>query len=129
VTLPRARRLEDVLVAAVVAHTVAVGLVLLVVPGWGLRLGGWTAPPPLFFPRQAGAFHLAVAFGYALEYARRRSVTLLVVTKAIATVFLSSAAASGEGAWLIPASAAGDAAMGAAVLLAHRGARRPAVAT
>lgn len=128
-TLPRARRLEELLVAAVVAHSVAVGLVLLLAPGWGLRLGGWTTLPPLFFPRQAGAFHVAVAIGYALEYARRRSVALLVVTKAIATAFLASAAVSGEAAWLIPASAVSDAAMGAAVLLAHRGTRRPALAT
>lgn len=118
------RRREDLLVAAVVAHTVAVGLVLLLAPRWGLRLGGWAALPPLFFPRQAGAFHFAVALGYALEYARQRGVTLLVATKAIATVFLFSATASGEAAWLIPASGAGDAAMGLAVLLVHRAAGR-----
>jgi hypothetical protein len=122
-TRARLLRAEAVLVAAVVAHSVAVGLVLVIVPAWGLRFGGWSAVPPLFFPRQAGVFHFAVSFGYALEFLRGRGVTLLVFTKTIAVVFLVAASAAGA-PWLVPASAAADAAMGAAVLLAHRAAVR-----
>jgi hypothetical protein len=124
--MARARllRAEALLVAAVVAHSLAVGLVLVAVPAWGLRFGGWTSAPPLFFPRQAGVFHFAVAFGYALEFVRGRGVTLLVFTKSLAVVFLGVATALGDAPWLVPASAAADAAMGAAVLLLHRSAVR-----
>ena len=43
---------------------------------------------PLFFPRQAGAFHFVVAAVYLVEYFRYRGVLLLVMTKSIAVVFL-----------------------------------------
>lgn len=123
-TRGRLLRAEAVLVGAVVAHSLGVGLVLLATPEWGLRFGGWAATPPLFFPRQAGAFHLAVSFGYALEFLRVRGVALLVFTKTVAVAFLVSAATfGGESAWLVPASAAADAAMAAAVLVLHRAAR------
>jgi hypothetical protein len=121
-TRARLLRAEALLVAAVVAHTLAVGLVLVAVPAWGLRFGGWTSTPPLFFPRQAGVFHFAVGFGYALEFLRGRGVTLLVFTKSLAVVFLTTATALGAAPWLVPASAAADAAMAAAVLLVHRAA-------
>lgn len=122
-TRARLLRAEAVLVAAVVAHSVAVGLVLVAMPAWGLRFGGWSAVPPLFFPRQAGVFHFAVSFGYALEFLRARGVTLLVFTKSLAVVFLAAATAAGA-PWLVPASAAADGAMIAAVLLVHRAALR-----
>lgn len=127
--MSRARllRAEAVLVGAVVAHSVAVGTVLVALPEWGLRFGGWTATPPLFFPRQAGVFHFAVSFGYALEFLRARGVTLLLFTKALAVVFLAAATAAGADPWLVPASAAADAVMAAAVWLLHRAALRAEV--
>lgn len=123
-TRARLLRAEAVLVAAVVAHSLGVGLVLVAVPSWGLRFGGWTSSQPLFFPRQAGVFHFAVAFGYALEFLRARGVTLLLFTKSLAVLFLTAATAIGSAPWLVPASAAADAAMAAAVLLLHRAAIR-----
>ena len=65
---------------------------------WGARFGGFPSPLPLFFPRQAGAFHFVVAAIYLVEYFRYRGVCLLVMTKSIAVVFLFLAALPGRGA-------------------------------
>jgi hypothetical protein len=122
----RADRLEAWLVVLVALHSIAVGLILLLAPAFTLRFGGWDAAAggTLFFVRQGGAFHLAIATGYLLEWTRRRSVTLLCATKALATVFLGAMALAEPGPWAVPFSAAGDAAMGLAVALLHHRGRR-----
>ena len=88
--------------------------------GWATRFAGWPAVHPLFFPRQAGAFHFVVAFAYAYEYARLRGVTILVFTKSVAFVFLVGAWVLGEGAWSVPFSGLSDGLMGLAALVVHR---------
>ena len=40
----------------VAAHSVGVGLVLLVAGDWGTALGGWGTVTPAFFVRQFGVF-------------------------------------------------------------------------
>lgn len=114
------RRLERWLVVLVAVHSLAVGAMLLLAPGWSVRFAGWSGAEPLFFPRQAGAFHFVVAFGYLHEHLRWRGVTLLVVTKGIALVFLGAAFALGEAAWSVPLSGLADGLMGAAVWAVHR---------
>lgn len=114
------RRVEPWLVGAIVLHSVGVGVCLVFAPAWSAAFGGWGAASPLFFPRQAGAFHFVVAFGYWRELRRWRSVGLLVATKALATVFLLGAWALGEAAWAVPFSGLADAAMGAVVWWLHR---------
>jgi hypothetical protein len=84
---------------------------------WGARFGGFPEPVPLFFPRQAGAFHFVVVGVYLVEYFRYRGVLLLVMTKSIAVVFLGLTTWLVAVPWLVPLSAAGDAAMGLAVVL------------
>lgn len=106
--------MRHAILALVVAHTVAVGAVLLLAPEWALSLGGFEAGPT-FFVRQGGAFHLVAAAAYVSEYQRLGTVRLLVGTKAWATLFLGSVWLSGETAWVVPLSALGDAAMGAVV--------------
>jgi len=113
-------RLERWLVALIVAHSAAVGAMLLFDAGWATRFAGWPAVHPLFFPRQAGAFHFVVAFAYAYEYARLRGVTILVFTKSVAFVFLVSAWVLGEGAWSVPLSGLSDGLMGLTALVVHR---------
>lgn len=111
----------------VALHSVGVGVVLLFAPAWALDFAGWSAAPAdLFFPRQAGVFHLVVAFGYLSEYLRHRGVTLLVVTKTAAFVFLMAMALGGELAWAVLVSGVLDGLMGLAVGWAHRRARRGA---
>jgi hypothetical protein len=118
------RRLEPWVIAAVSLHSLAVGICLLAFPAWSASFGGWGSASPLFFPRQAGAFHFVVAYGYWREYRRSGSVGLLVATKALATVFLLGAWAAGETAWAVPFSGFADAAMGCAVWWLHRRATR-----
>lgn len=120
---PALRRLEEILVVLVAAYSYAVGAALLAVPSLATRLGGWPEVEPLFFPRQGGVLHLVVATGYLVEYRRHRGVTLLVTAKAAAALFLFAHAVLAPGAWLVPASGAGDALMGALVVLVHRRAR------
>lgn len=120
------RRTEAALVLLVAAHSLGIGLVLLFATRWGVRLGGWPGATPLFFPRQAGAFHLVVAAGYLTEYLRYRGVSLLVLTKTVAVVFLLVASLVEPVPWVGPVSALGDGLMGLAVGGVHwRLERRP----
>ena len=80
--------LERTLVALIALHSLVVGLFLTFATDWGARFGGFPSPVPLFFPRQAGAFHFVVAGVYLVEYFVYRGVLTLVMTKAIAVVFL-----------------------------------------
>ena len=118
-------RLERTLVVLIALHSVAVGLFLTLATDWGARFGGFPSPVPAFFPRQAGAFHFVVAGVYLVEYFRYRGVLLLVMTKAIAVVFLGLTTALGGVPWLVPLSGLADAAMGLAVLLLRRARRQP----
>jgi hypothetical protein len=114
-------RLERSLVVLIALHSVVVGLFLTLATEWGARLGGFPSPVPLFFARQAGAFHFVVAGVYLVEYFRYRGVLLLVMTKAIAVVFLAVTTLLGGGVpWGVPLSGLADAAMGLAVLLLRR---------
>jgi hypothetical protein len=113
-------RLERALVALIALHSVVVGLFLTLATEWGARFGGFPSPVPLFFPRQAGAFHFVVAAVYLVEYFRYRGVLLLVMTKSIAVVFLGLTTLLVAVPWLVPLSGVGDAAMGLAVVLLRR---------
>lgn len=110
---------ERVLIFLVILHTLAVGLALTAVPAWALRFGGWEEVSPLFFPCQAGIFHLVLGFGYLLEYHRHGSVTLLVVAKASAFIFLTTATLVGGVPWIVPFSGFTDGLMGLVVWFVH----------
>jgi hypothetical protein len=113
--------LERVLVVLIAIHSLVVGLFLTFATRWGARFGGFPDPVPLFFPRQAGAFHFVVAAIYLVEYFRYRGVGLLVTTKSIAVVFLSLTTALDPAApWLVPLSGVGDGLMAVAVVLLRR---------
>jgi hypothetical protein len=113
------RKAEWWLVVLIALHTYVIGVALLAVPEWALRFGGWEAIPPLFFPRQAGVFHLVLGTGYLLEYLRLRSVTLLVTAKACAFVFLGGATLLGTVPWFVTFAGIGDGLMGLAALALH----------
>lgn len=117
------RRLEAWLVVLIALHSLTVAFFLLFLTQWGARFGGWGELSPLFFARQAGIFHVVVAAGYLIEWFRYRGVIFLVTTKAIAVVFLGAMYLLNGEPWAVPLSAAGDAAMGLAVLVVHRRAR------
>lgn len=109
--------LERAVVVLIALHSVVVGLLLTFATEWGARFGGFPSPVPLFFPRQAGAFHFVVAGVYLVEYFVYRGVLLLVMTKSIAVVFLAFTTLLCPVPWLVPLSGLGDGLMGLAVVL------------
>ena len=114
------RRLERWLVVLIAIHSYAVGAGLIFLTEFGARMGGWEEVVPLFFARQAGVFHFLVATAYLLEYFRHGTVTMLLITKSTAFVFLSAMWLIEPGIWIIPLSAVGDGLMGLVVWLVHR---------
>jgi hypothetical protein len=122
----RLGRAERALVVLIALHSVVVGLLLTFATEWGSRFGGFPSPVPLFFARQAGAFHFVVAGVYLVEYFRYRGVLLVVMTKTMAVVFLGlTVVFARDSPWVVPLSAAGDLAMGVTVLLLRRARRLP----
>jgi hypothetical protein len=109
-------------VLLVAAHSMAVGGALVLAPDWATGLAGLGPVRPIFFARQAGVFHLVLAAGYLLEL-RRGGVSLLVLAKSAAAVFLAASALAATTAWAVPVSALADALMGAGAAWLHRPAR------
>ncbi len=115
------RKIEWWVVVLVALHSFAVGLVLIVFSRWAAAFGGWGDADLVFFVRQGGAFHLVVATGYIMEYFRHRTVHLLLFAKSIGVIFLTlSWLADMGGAWAVPFSALGDAAMFFVIWWVHR---------
>ena len=112
--------LERALVVLIALHSLVVGLLLTFATGWGARFGGFPSPVPLFFPRQAGAFHFVVAAIYLVEHVHYRGVGLLVMTKSIAVAFLFLTAGLDSVPWVVPLSGVGDGLMAAVVVLVRR---------
>jgi hypothetical protein len=119
-TLERLEALERTLVGLIALHSFVVGLFLTFATEWGARFGGFPSPVPLFFPRQAGAFHFVVAAIYLVEYFHYRGAFLLVMTKSIAVAFLFLTALLDTVPWVVPLSGVGDGLMAAAVVLLRR---------
>jgi hypothetical protein len=119
---------ERRLVALIALHSMCVGTILVFFPGFACRMAGWGDVSPDFFPRQGGAFHFAVAFGYLHEQYRHRGVALLLFTKSLATVFLLGIAFLTDVPWAVPFSGVADGLMGMCAFLVHRQASRPQAA-
>jgi hypothetical protein len=113
-------RLERALVVLIALHSLAVGLFLTFATEWGARFGGFPSPVPLFFPRQAGAFHFVVAAIYLAEHFHYRGVLMLVMTKSIAVVFLGIVTLVCPAPWVVPLSGVGDGLMGLVVVWVRR---------
>jgi hypothetical protein len=113
------RKAEWWLVVLIALHTYGIGVALLVLPEWALRFGGWETIPPLFFPRQAGVFHLVLGTGYLAEYLRLRSVWLMLIAKACGSFFLLAATLLATVPWFVTFAGVVDGLMGLAVLVAH----------
>ncbi|HVN32716.1 MAG TPA: hypothetical protein VMT45_12100 [Thermoanaerobaculaceae bacterium] len=113
------RKLEWWLVVLIALHTYGIGVGLLALPEWALRFGGWQTIPPLFFPRQAGVFHLVLGTGYLLEYRRLRSFSLLLIAKSCAFVFLVGATMLATVPWFVTFAGVADGLMGLAVVAVH----------
>jgi hypothetical protein len=111
---------ERVLILLVALHSAIIGVVFIVAPNWLMRFGGWEGIDPVFFGRQAGAFHLVLAGAYLIEHYRYRGVTILVSAKTFAMVFLLACTIVDPLPWAVPVSGVGDALMGLLVLVVHK---------
>ena len=109
------RRLTTWAVVLIALHSAGIAATLLLFPRWGASLGGWQEVEPLFFARQVGIFHFVVAFVYVIEYFRYGRVTLLVLTKSTAVVFLAINLLVDTVPWVVPLACLGDGFMGLAV--------------
>lgn len=116
-------RLERLYVLLVALHSLAIGVVLLFLTEWGLAFGGFHDVRPLFFPRQAGAFHVVVAAAYVYDLHVHGRVTVMVMTKSLAVAFLCGVSLLTTVPWLVPLSALGDAVMAGLAVFVHRRAR------
>jgi len=112
--------LERALVALICAHSLGVGALLMSVPQWALRFGGWPGIDPQFFAQQAGIFHVVLVAGYILEYVRHRGVTFMITAKSIAVVFLLGVWLVSDVPWAVPLSGVADGLMAIVIWWVHR---------
>lgn len=116
------RRLENVGVWLVFVHSFLIGIMLMFASAWVLDFAGWDQVDHLFFPRQSGAFHIVLAAGYLWEFARHRGISLMLMAKGAAVVFLLVLSPWQE-AWSVQFSGLMDGVMLVGMALVHRLAR------
>jgi len=121
-------RHERLLIAFVALHSAVVGLLLIFAPGLAAQLGGWERIDPAFFGRQAGAFHIVLAIGYLVEFARHRSISLILIAKTFAFAFLMVHAVLDPLPWAVPTSGVLDGLMALVVWWVHRAVRASSAA-
>jgi hypothetical protein len=111
---------ERALIILVSLHSFIVGLMLMFAADWAVRFAGWAGADPVFFIWQAGAFHFVLATGYLVEYSRSRTITLLLIAKTTAFVFLIGGSLLAETPWSVWFSGFADGAMALTAYLVHR---------
>jgi hypothetical protein len=115
---------EHVLIILISLHSFIVGLMLLFTADWVVRFAGWAGADPVFFIWQAGAFHFVLATGYLVEYSRSQTISLLLIAKTIAFVFLIGGSLLAETPWSVWFSGFADGAMALTAFLVHRAVKR-----
>jgi hypothetical protein len=111
---------ERILIFLISLHSFIVGMMLLFAADWAVRFAGWAGADPIFFIWQAGAFHFVLATGYLVEYSRTRTISLLLIAKTIAFVFLVGGSLLVETPWSVWFSGFADGAMALTAYLVHR---------
>ena len=111
---------ERTLIFLISLHSIIVGLMLLFAADWAVRFAGWAGADPIFFIWQAGAFHFVLATGYVLEYSRSQTISLLLVAKTFAFVFLLGGSLLTQTPWSVWFSGFADGAMALTAFLVHR---------
>ena len=115
---------ERILIFLISLHSIIVGLMLLFAADWAVRFAGWAGADPIFFIWQAGAFHFVLATGYLMEYSRSQTISLLLVAKTFAFVFLIGGSLLAETPWSVWFSGFADGAMALTAFLVHRAVKR-----
>jgi len=111
---------ETILIILVALHSAIIGVVFMFAPNWLVRFGGWEGIDPVFFGRQAGAFHLVLAVAYLIEYFNYDGIRILVMAKSFALIFLLVCTQVDHLPWAVPVSGAGDGLMALFVWWVHR---------
>ncbi|MFA6955536.1 MAG: hypothetical protein WC538_06650 [Thermoanaerobaculia bacterium] len=107
----RSDRLFRLLILLVGVHSCVLGVGMLVSPRLMLRLLGFPGAVPLFFPSQSGIFMLILGILYLGALVEPAYVWTIIVSKALAVVFLLVHVALLSAPPIIWAAGAGDAAM------------------
>jgi len=115
---------ERILIILISLHSFIVGLMLLFAADWAVRFAGWAGADPIFFIWQAGAFHFVLAAGYLVEYSRTQTISLLLIAKTTAFVFLIGGSLLVETPWSVWFSGFADGAMALTAFLVHRAVKR-----
>lgn len=110
---------ERILIVLIALHSVAVGIMLMFFAEWAVSFAGWTGAEPIFFIWQAGAFHFVLAAGYLVEHLRHRSITLLLIAKTTAFVFLLGGSLLADTPWSVWFSGFADGTMALVAYLVH----------
>ena len=113
-------RHEWLLIILVALHSAIIGVVFILAPNFTMQFGGWERIEPVFFGRQAGAFHIVLAAGYLMEFAKYRGVRLILIAKSFAFVFLLIYTIIDPLPWAVPASGVIDGLMALVVWWVHR---------
>lgn len=115
---------ERILILLIALHSIVVGIMLMFFAEWAVGFAGWSGAEPIFFIWQAGAFHFVLATGYLVEYFRHRTITLLLIAKSMAFVFLLGGSLLAETPWSVWFSGLADGAMAVVAFLVHRAVSR-----
>ena len=110
---------ETLLIILVALHSAIIGVVFMFAPNWLMQFGGWEGIDPVFFGRQAGAFHLVLAIAYLIEYFNYGGIKILLMAKGFALVFLLVCTQVDPLPWAVPVSGLGDGLMALFVWWVH----------
>jgi hypothetical protein len=113
-------RHEWVLITLVALHSAIIGVVFILAPNLTMQFGGWERIDPVFFGRQAGAFHIVLAAGYLMEFACYRGVRLILIAKSFAFFFLLVYTILDPLPWAVPTSGVIDGLMALSVMWLHK---------
>ena len=111
---------EKWLIILVALHSLGIAAAFFSGPHLLVRFGGWERIEPVFFAYQAGAFHVALATAYLIEYFKYRGISVLLAAKSIAFVFLLVTPIFVSVPWAVPFSGVADGVMAFVVWWVHR---------
>ena len=115
---------ERILIFLISLHSFIVGIMLMFFADWAVRFAGWSGADPIFFIWQAGAFHFVLAAGYLVEYSRSGTVSVLLIAKTTAFVFLLGGSVLHDTPWSVWFSGFADGAMALTAFLVHKAVNR-----
>jgi hypothetical protein len=108
----------SLVLVAVAAHSIGLGVAFLFFPRRILGLVGWEYTGPVFWPSQAGLFLLILGAAYILAIRLRPLVWLVIGSKVSAFIFLLVSALWVDAPPIVALLGCGDGLMGLAVAVA-----------